>query len=364
MKSIQELYQERLTRIMAAVTLGTPDRVPVVPLGEAFCAKHQGVKLSTFCTTPALSTEVMLKSFTSLGPIDGIQHTGFFVHNLSAIWLSKVKIYEDSLWQVQEEELMKPEDYDTIIQKGFNAFLQDFYLNRLDDLGAKLGPFYASVPPSFEAAKAMGVVPFSPMLFTIPYEMFCGGRSMTRFMGDMRKTPEKVKDAMDAAMPDILGGIAGAIGAFKPIGVWVGGWRSASEFISPALWQKFVFPYIKQVVEAVVAAGAVPVLHLDSNWDRDVECFRDLPKAKCVFSPDGMTDIYRVKKLLGDHMCIMGDVHASMLSLGSPDEVYNYSTKLIKDLGPSGFILAQGCDIPPNAKPKNVAAMISAATGC
>lgn len=52
-----------------------------------------------------------------------------------------------------------------------------------------------------------------------------------------------------------------------------------------------------------------------------------------------------------------------MLTLGTPDEVYNYSTKLIKDLGPTGYILGQGCDIPPNSKVENVKAMIAAATG-
>jgi uroporphyrinogen-III decarboxylase len=62
-------------------------------------------------------------------------------------------------------------------------------------------------------------------------------------------------------------------------------------------------------------------------------------------------------------MCIMGDVKAAMFSLGTPNEVYEYSTKLIKEIGPSGFILSSGCDIPINAKPENVAAMISAATG-
>jgi len=50
-------------------------------------------------------------------------------------------------------------------------------------------------------------------------------------------------------------------------------------------------------------------------------------------------------------------------SRGTPDDVYNYSMKLIKGLGPEGFILHSGCDIPANAKLESVKAMISAATG-
>jgi uroporphyrinogen-III decarboxylase len=62
-------------------------------------------------------------------------------------------------------------------------------------------------------------------------------------------------------------------------------------------------------------------------------------------------------------MCITGDVGAALLTLGTPDDVYQYSTKLIREIGPSGFIMASGCDIPATAKPENVAAMLAACTG-
>ena len=38
----------------------------------------------------------------------------------------------------------------------------------------------------------------------------------------------------------------------------------------------------------------------------------------------------------------------------------DYSHRLIREIGPGGFILAQGCDIPPDAKYENVKAMMDA----
>ena len=76
---------------------------------------------------------------------------------------------------------------------------------------------------------------------------------------------------------------------------------------------------------------------------------------------DGETDIFKAKDILGDHMCLMGDVPAAMLFMASPDEVYEYCARLTRELGPTGFILQSGCDIPTNAKPENVRAMIRAA---
>jgi uroporphyrinogen-III decarboxylase len=78
---------------------------------------------------------------------------------------------------------------------------------------------------------------------------------------------------------------------------------------------------------------------------------------------DGETDLFKAKDVLGDHTCLMGDVPATMQCLGSRDEVYEYSARLIRELGPEGFILQSGCDIAPNAKLENIRAMVSAATG-
>ena len=78
---------------------------------------------------------------------------------------------------------------------------------------------------------------------------------------------------------------------------------------------------------------------------------------------DGETDIFKAREILDGHMCIMGDVPAAMLYMENPDKIYAYCTRLIRELGPEGFILQSGCDIPANARLENVKAMVSAALG-
>ena len=36
--------------------------------------------------------------------------------------------------------------------------------------------------------------------------------------------------------------------------------------------------------------------------------FASPPKARCLLALDGKTDIFRAKKILDGHMCILGDV--------------------------------------------------------
>ncbi|MGD0230385.1 MAG: uroporphyrinogen decarboxylase family protein [Syntrophorhabdales bacterium] len=368
MKSTRELYEERLNRIKAAVELRKPDRVPVVPLADSFCARYTGMKMSEFAVHVEKAHQAMFQTFTTIGEVDGVQHATYSVYMLSLLWLSKIKIPgrelpDNDLWQVDELELVTTDDYDTIIEKGWNYFTGEFFRDKLDNHLEKVGPVLAYFPQAAKNFEDAGIVPFSPGIVTIPYECLCGGRTMRKFTRDLFKIPDKVQAVMDAAMPDITENARQVLRLLKPVAFWVGGWRGASEFLSPKLWQRFVWPYFKRLVEVVLEEGVIPVFHLDSNWERDLEFFREFPRGRCVFSPDGFTDIRKIKEVLGDRMCIMGDVPAALLTLGTPDEVYDYAVGLIRDIGPSGFILAQGCDIPPNAKPENVKAMISAATG-
>ena len=196
---------------------------------------------------------------------------------------------------------------------------------------------------------------------TTPFELLCGSRSLTEFYMDLIEIPDKVVAAMDAIVPHLASkSIRHASKHGYPL-VWVGGWQTAPCMLSPEMWRRFVWPYFSRLVHEVVDAGLIALLHLDSDWTRELECFKELPKGRCIMALDGETDIFKAKEILAGHMCIMGDVPAAMLYLDTPDVVYDYCTRLIRKLGPEGFILQSGCDIPANAKLENVKAMVAAA---
>ncbi len=363
----QALFNQRLNRIQQAVALKPTDRTPVVILNDMFSPHHMGVKMSDFCADIALANKTMVDSAVQLG-VDGVHHSVHAPNLLSLVWLSKVKIPgielpDNVLWQVQEQELMKVEDYDVILNKGWNFFYSDFLLNRVDNVMAKLASTFEYFPKAIGYCIANGIVPVAGSFAVMPYEYICGGRSMKEFMKDLYRRPDQVQAVFDVAMIDLMASARQYLQAAKPFGIWVGGWRGAPEFLSPKLWRRFVWPYMKKLADLVIEEGVTPIFHLDSNWERDLEFFKEMPKGKCIFYPDGATNIFKIKEVLGDHMCINGDVPPSLLTIGTPDDVYKYSTRLIKEIGPTGFILGQGCDIPPDAKVENVKAMVAAATG-
>jgi len=362
-----KLYQARLERILKAVALERPDRTPVVLEYSGFAAYVTETQMAEFLRSPETTLETMIRAFKIVGDADAINYGSFWPYGLCYDYMSKVRVPgvdlpEDDMWQVVESELMTRDDYHVILDKGWPDYFKTFLKQRIfHEVPDNYLPPRRKSPDAQKAWRQMGVPVLSGGDVTTPYELLCGSRSLMEFSMDLFDIPEKVVAAMDVIAPHL------AVKAIRNAGergyplVWIGGWQTAPCMLSPEMWRQFVWPYFRRLVHEVVDAGLIALLHLDSNWTRELECFRELPKSRCIMALDGETDIFKAKEVLGDHMCIMGDVPASMLFLDTPDNVYAYCSHLIRELGPEGFILQSGCDIPANAKLENVQAMVAAA---
>ena len=364
-----ERYNHRLARILKTVALEEPDRTPVVLEYAGFAAHVTRTTMAEFLRSPTTNLNTMIQAFHLVGNGDAINYGSFWPYGLCHAFMSKVRVPgvdlpENEMWQVVETELMGRDSYDRILDMGWPDFkkkiMQECILN--------------DVPAEYLLAKrksvnvraewrSHGIPVLSGGDVTTPIELLCGARSLPEFAIDLIEIPDKVAATMEMILPHLANK---AVRRAKKLGfpvVWIGGWRSAPCLLSPAMWNRFVWPYMRKLVYEVTDAGLIALLHLDSDWTRELERFRELPRGKCLMALDGETDIFRAKEVLGDHMCLMGDVPASMLFYKNPEEVYRYCSRLIRELGSVGFILQSGCDIPTNAKLENVQAMVAAAIG-
>jgi uroporphyrinogen-III decarboxylase len=180
---------------------------------------------------------------------------------------------------------------------------------------------------------------------------------MTAFFMDCYKKPDLIKEAQNVMLEEQLKMIATRPDRDYVIGEWIGGWRGASGLVSPKIWDNLVWPYMYKLALALIERGITPILHLDQNWDRDLERFLELPENKCIINTDGMTDLRKARKVLGNHVAFMGDVPSQMLTVSTPDEVKDYIRRLLDDIGVKGVILAAGCDAPTGSKFENLVAI-------
>jgi uroporphyrinogen-III decarboxylase len=176
----------------------------------------------------------------------------------------------------------------------------------------------------------------------LPFEVLSFARSMEKFMIDLYRRPDTVLAALAAIWQDTVeSSLANMDVATKFVSVPAN--RFSGGFISPRHFEQFALPQFLQIVNMLVARGITIFFHLDQNWTNMLPYFREFPEGNYLLHFDGTTDIFKAKEILGDRMCLMGDVPARLLKLGTPDDIEAYCRKLIDALAKgSGFILSAG----------------------
>jgi uroporphyrinogen-III decarboxylase len=364
-------------RIEAAIRLQPVDRVPVIPKLDLFPFRYQNVKLADVVRRADLFQQAVERTNDDLGGGDAVYIGTQVVSELgfsgmgTAAKLPGVQLGEDDVWQMDEKEMLRDEDYDLISEKGWGAYLESVY-PRLgysvpaEDVPERMRKAEGQLIKDLLKWEARDIPVFIGGGALPGFEVLTYTRSLKATLVDVRRRPDAVLEAVKAICKHQLEGaralndkirastkhgvIAGVIGATR------------ASFLRPEQFERFFWPFLKEAVDGLIAMGLTPNLHFDGDWNRYLEYLLELPRGKVVLDLDGSTDIVKAKQILAGHMCIMGDVPPGLLSLGSRDEVVAYCKRLIDVIGAdNGFILSSGCSVPIDAKPENVRALIDTA---
>ncbi|MEE8396846.1 MAG: uroporphyrinogen decarboxylase family protein [bacterium] len=405
-QSPEELYQERERRVRDAIELRVPDRVPLTPFYMFYPAFQAGMNAKQAMYDYSGLEDVarnMVQDFgfdmfnnlhpiVSLGPLLDILQWKQFK------WPGQ-QIAEDYTYQFVEDEYMPPEDYDAFLNDPTGYILRTYLPRTFDSLaGLKRFPSLPSLyytrfltgtrafglpelggalevlaEAGREAKKlldrgaayqqemrALGV----PMQFGAtayaPFD-YIGDlyRGTVGVMTDLYRRPDKLLAMMEKLVPYI---IQGAVGATRATGVPVAFMplhKGLDGFMSPKHFEEFYWPSLKAVILGLIDLDIVPLVLWEGNCDSRLEQIR-IPKGKAIYWFE-KTDLFRAKEILGDVVCLRGNVPASLLNTGTPDEVTAYCRQLIEVVGKDGgFIMDGAIGIPDEAKPENVKAMCDA----
>jgi uroporphyrinogen decarboxylase len=108
-------------------------------------------------------------------------------------------------------------------------------------------------------------------------------------------------------------------------------------FLSPKMFSEFVTPYLHRLIEAHRENGAYVIKHTDGNimpvLDQLVSC---KPHALHSIDPQARVSLAEVKKLVGNKVCLAGNVNCGLLQTGTDDEVKADIMRSLKDGMPGG----------------------------
>lgn len=376
----QEMTEIRNKRVMAALNMEKTDRIPIFLSGQMYYNFiDPTMTIADYWRRPELVDEKLIEA-AELPILDEMDSaptcTGIpmetFLQSFAAMWFAKMKVPgrelgDNVLWQIDEQGPMTEEDYDTIIDKGWEYMKKELY-NRIGYHPEELPQMdmeYAGKLQKRIASLGKTTVGMSGGLLPIPpFETLSGARKLSKFFRDLYRMPDKVRAALDVMEEAELENTVKAMKAMPGVYGFIGGSRCGCDFISPKIFEKFYFTYHQKLVPVMQQNNVKTWFHMDGNWEAFLPYFREFPKAQCIWDPDHVTDIRKIKEILGDKMCITGNVPPALTSVGKPEDCYKYAKDLVelfKDH--DGFIMNSACSVPPNAKQKNIEAVILATLG-
>jgi uroporphyrinogen-III decarboxylase len=374
------MLKERMTpkeRVWAAVKLEPYDRVPAAPLIDLmFPVHHKGMTLAEgFADYRGKGWPAMVELFDEVGGWDGFILPGYsltpnpkrpFGARTGVMKYPGKGLPEDSPPQYFETESMTVEDYDQIIKLGWFAWCEK--------VAKETSPFprermvtwaerqIAQYKKEAETWAQRGVPTLVGAIVSSPLMTLSTSRSMIAFTMDLHRIPDKVQAVMDAMVDDLTTNAIEVTKLTGVPGVMLVLERGGGFYYPLKIFERFEFPYMKKMIEAFAAEGLLTVMHFDQDWTLNLPYLRELPRKMCVCELDSTTDIFKAKEILKDHMCIAGDVPASLSSVGTPQQMEEYCRKLIDIVGKdTGLIISSGCTVPADCKFENFKTMVDTA---
>ncbi len=399
-------YQGRVQRMIDAIELKkTPDRIPIYPNHTFMPVYLMGKKPVDAMRDVKVATEVWGKfldeypydAFGAIGlicPIEPMAMLGYELYK----WPGVGGVPEDSIYRYVEHDWMEGPEYKLLAQDPTNFWLRTYIprfctalsaftqlpvftsfielpnfagfvsafgnpevqkaLNTLMEAGNKTLEWMKVVGAFMAKAAGKGHPTNSGGFSKAPFDILTDTmRSMKSAMLDLRRHPDGLLEAM-AALAPLAGKMAvdGIEKSGNPL-VFMPLHKGADGFMSPAQFEKFYWPTLKQVMEIIVEAGGVPVPFAEGGYSQRIDYLKDMPKGTVAWMID-KTDMVELKNKVGDHCCLIGNVPGSMFHSGSPSDIEQYCRNLIDKVGPGGgFMMASGT-VLDEVRPEMVKAMI------
>ncbi len=383
MSEAEKTGEARAKRIAEAMRLGRPDLVPLImPIGYML-ADLGGITRRQLLEDPAKAQELLEQAALEFqpdsihGPFPADPKPYLLLGDRMTVWPGH-GVDEDTQFQFVESEFMRADEYDAFLEDPTDWVIRNYlprafanldgladmpplslfvfgsyYLNSLGvltqgRLADSLRTFARALQAIAEDAdrvkrnhERMAALGFPDSFIagptvTAPFDALSDAlRGMRGIMLDVLRQPEKLLAAEEKLARVELEYAVGVCKATACDRAFLPLHRGSDGFMSLRHFETLYWPQLRDILVALVEHGITPIVFYEGCWDQRLEYLTELPKGKTVGWFQA-SDIFRVKKVLGDTMCIVGGMPNSLLKAGPVAELRAYTRRLCEEVGEGG----------------------------
>jgi MtaA/CmuA family methyltransferase len=183
-------------------------------------------------------------------------------------------------------------------------------------------------------------------------------RGINRLMLDFYDDPAFVRDLFDFVLEMETGFAKAQVEAGVDL---IGIGDAAASLVGPQIYEEFVLPYEKRLVDRLHGMGARVRLHICGNTNRILQGMGSLG---CDFVDlDFMVPVAKAREAMGPRQVLAGNIDpVKTLRNGTPESITAAIAQCHREAGPR-YIVSAGCEVPRDTPQENVRAMGEYARG-
>lgn len=221
----------------------------------------------------------------------------------------------------------------SVMGPGVIASLQD--LDHYDWPNPETDAYYT---PLLEAAEClpegMGIITGTGGIFTRTWMLL----GLENFCFALTEQPELVAQVFERVATIQLAVLRKLVQMPKVVAIWCGDDLAYTEatMVAPAVYRKYLFPWMEQIAAIAHEAGMPFIFHSDGRlWEVIPDLIALGVNALHPIEPKAM-DINEVKARYGDRLALFGNIDMDVLARGTPAQVKAQVRQRIADLAPGG----------------------------
>lgn len=391
-------YQERLNRINTAINLGIPDRVPFMPRVTGFYA--YGYDLNYYLLMKDLrNAEPGIRQF--LRDYEPDMACPIVTYNMDLVEMLGASYIKtpgpqsglplDAPFQFIDHTYMEEDEFDEFLidpthfiltklmpRKNRNlAGLEKIYLREIYEHMANMELSVFADPEvkqalytlvragefALESKKQLAYlsniykeegVPARGGMMLAPFDIFADSiRGLIQATIDILEMPEKTLEVVNRIADFTIARQIPLIQARGDKTIFMPLHAGMDMFMSAANYEKFYWPTLRRVIDALVEIDVTPMLMCQGTYNNRLEILSDVPKGKVVYLFEGI-DMKKAKETVGKVACIAGNLPSQLLCFGKKEQVIDETKRLLDICAPGGGYIMDASLMLENPKHENM----------
>lgn len=336
-----------LERVLTAIRHKEPDRVPVAPILNAAARQITGVSFYEYSTDADKAAEVLSSAIEFVG--------GDFIIMMLDLSVEAADFGQKMIYPA--DSTARP-DYDKPLIKDVDGYL-------------KLRPvLWRDAKRMNELARLCKIMVRRMGLKTIvggfvfgPLGVLSMMRGAEILFKDCLNHPKKVMAACEAITETLLDFVQAQCDAGVPavaIDTLFASWNG----LPKKVWEEIEGPFVREIAACIRKNGCLAGIHNCGHapyFDVQIK-HMEVSIISFAHLPDDCATPEELKERYGDHVTLIGYIPTPLLVHGTPQQIMDECKQQIDVLAvDGGFILAPGCEYPPNIPLDSAFALIKAA---